>query len=227
MNAVTPTYSILVKELSATQKPRFCVVLFFHTTTTEDVMETKTAFLNGKLVSLRPVNENDADTLVRWINDPEVTHFISSGVFPNSHAQEVSWIRGLDDKKDNLVLVIETAKGIPIGTVGLHRINWVDRTGTTGALIGEKEYWGKGYGTEAKILLLHHAFTRMNLRTISSSVIAFNERSYRALRKQGYVEVGRMPKWHYRDGKYHDQIMLILTKQAFMRKWNIFKTSLV
>ncbi len=74
--------------------------------------------------------------------------------------------------------------------MGIHRINWKDRTATTGAVIGEKAYWDKGYGSEAKMLVLDYAFNMLNLRKICSQVLAFNKRSHPRPDPDGGVQRG-------------------------------------
>ena len=107
--------------------------------------------------------------------------------------------------------------------MGLSDIAWKDGTGHTGALIGEKDCWGKGYGTEAKMLLLHWAFTELNLRKITSSVIAFNKRSQRYLKKTGYVVEGVQKKQNFVHNRYCDCLLMAVFKRDFMPLWRTFK----
>jgi RimJ/RimL family protein N-acetyltransferase len=90
-------------------------------------------------------------------------------------------------------------------------------------MIGEKEYWGKGYGTEAKMLLLHYAFDTLNLRKICSSVISFNERSHKYSLKCGYKEEGRRKAQLFRDGKYWDEIQLAVFRKDWLLLWKKFQ----
>ena len=117
----------------------------------------KTVFLVGRMVNLRPFTESDIPTLTRWINYPEVREFVTA-ILPQTEKQEEEWFNklGADDK--NIVLGIETKDNTLIGSMGIHKINWQDRVCITGAIIGEKEYWGKGYGTDAKMILLDYIF---------------------------------------------------------------------
>ncbi|HEY4474765.1 MAG TPA: GNAT family N-acetyltransferase, partial [Candidatus Paceibacterota bacterium] len=106
----------------------------------------KPVFLIGRRVNLRPFLRTDIPTLTRWINDPEVREFVAS-TLPQTEKQEEEWFNKLGASDKDIVLGIETKEGVLIGSMGIHKINWRDRICTTGALIGEKEYWGKGYGT--------------------------------------------------------------------------------
>lgn len=182
-------------------------------------MNNRVEFLRGTSTILRPYNETtDLEPFTRWMNDPDMRDFLASTVFPITGAWEREQMNklALDRSGNSVFLVIEKKdEEGPIGTMGLHRINWIDRTTSTGSFIGDEENRSKGYGTDAKMQLLNYAFTTLGLRVIRSGVIANNERSARALLKQGYTEVGRIPEWFFRNGAYHDERIFVLTPEAF------------
>ncbi|MFA6135865.1 MAG: GNAT family protein [Candidatus Paceibacterota bacterium] len=176
--------------------------------------------LVGKKVILRPPNvETDVELFYRWINDPEVRCFLAV-VLPVTIMEERKWVEGIGKNDENIIFVIETKEdGIPIGTMGLHRINWVFRTATTGALIGEKEYWGKGFGTDAKMTLLDYAFNTLNLRKICSSAFSYNGRSIGHNLKCGYQLEGVRKRQFFRKGRYWDQVLLAVFKRDWLPLW--------
>lgn len=180
--------------------------------------EKPLCFRQGKRVVLRPLLKADLSYLIRWINDPRVTKFLRA-YWPAMEAKEESWIDDLAKSKTDLVLVITIEDGTPIGVIGLHQISWHDRTAVTGSFIGEPEYWSKGYGSEAKMLLLHYAFHTLNLRKICSSVIAFNKRSYGCLVKCGYRREGRQRAQHFCLGRYWDEIFLAVYQKTWKPLW--------
>ena len=180
-------------------------------------------FLKGKRIILRPINkETDLEKCVIWTNDPEVTNFLSL-VYPVDKIAEGEWFDKLSKDKNNVILAIETLDGKFIGTMGLHGINWINRTATTGALIGEKKYWGKGYGTEAKMLVLNYAFNQLNLRRIKSEVIAYNKRSLNYSLHCGYEIEGRKKQEIYKNGRYWDLIQLGLFKNKWLKVWKKYQ----
>lgn len=184
---------------------------------------SRTVFLRGRNVNLRPIEKEDVPLITRWVNDPDVRHLVNHWL-PSNKEEEAKWVDNLEKKKDtDIVLLIELADGRPIGLMGLHRINWRDRVATTGALIGEKDCWGRKLGSEAKMLLLHHAFRTMNLRKICSSVIAFNERSRRYSLRCGYKEEGVQKEHIFRDGKYWDMILLAVFQEDFDPIWERYQ----
>jgi len=183
----------------------------------------KIIFLKGRKVILRPLNkETDLEHITRWINDQEVTQYLFA-YLPATKQSEAEWLGSLDKDKDQIVLAIETLNGKFIGSMGLHRINWKDRIATTGAMIGEKTYWGKGYGTDAKMLLLEYAFNTLNLRKICSTVIAFNQRSLRYSLHCGYKIEGKLRKQIFKNGRYWDEFVLGLFKKDWLPIWKRYK----
>ena len=132
--------------------------------------------------------------------------------------QEEKWLENLAENKNDIVLGIEV-KGQLIGTMGIHKINWKDRVAITGALMGDKKYWGKGYGTDAKMALLEYAFNTLNLRKLMSSVIAYNKRSLQYSLHCGYKIEGTKRKQFFRKGEYWDEIVLGLFKEEWLPYW--------
>lgn len=184
--------------------------------------ELKSVFLAGRIINLRPFSKDDIPTLTRWINDPEVREFVTV-VFPNTAKQEEEWYNKLGSDDKNVTLAIETKDGNLIGSMGIHRINWIDRVGTTGAIIGEKEYWGKGYGTDAKMYLLDYAFNTLNLHKVCSAVIEFNERSLKYNLHCGYRIEGERREHVFKRGNYWKLIELGLFKEEWQPIWERYQ----
>lgn len=180
----------------------------------------------GQQVILRPVHpDTDLPSFYRWLNDTEVNRFIQA-IHPVAWYEEKEYLEKLHTRKDDVVFAIEAIKPKKfIGVVGLHNINWKDGLATTGALIGEKDCWGKGFGAEAKMFLLYHAFYNLNLRRINSAVIAFNERSKNCLLKTGYRQEGVRKAMHFREGRYWDLLEFGLFRRWFDPLWKRYQKS--
>ena len=186
-------------------------------------IKNRVVFLRGRKVILRPLDkETDLEACQRWINDPEVRQYLKR-FLPTSKQTESEWLDSLGKKTDDIVLAIETLDGKFIGTMGLHKIDWKDRTAITGALIGDKTYWGKGYGTDAKMVLLDYAFNQLGLRKICSSVLAFNKRSLRYNLHCGYKVEGIQKKQIFRDGKYRDKLLLAVFQEDWLPIWDKYR----
>ena len=179
-------------------------------------------FLKSNRVVLRPVLREDIPLLIKWINDPGVRMYLGRNL-PVMEADEQEWFDTLHKRKATDLVFTIIADGTPIGVMGLHRIDLINGTATTGALIGEKEYWGKGYGTEAKMLLLSYAFHWLGLYKIRSTVIAYNGRSRRYSEKCGYREDGGPGKEEFfRFGRRWDEICLAVFRKDWEPLWQKF-----
>jgi RimJ/RimL family protein N-acetyltransferase len=171
--------------------------------------ENKVVFLQGERLYLRPIEEEDLDRCRRWINDPRVRKFLKQS-FPLDRIAERAWHerRSRARPPSEIILAIVLNDGDRhIGNNGIHPIDWLNRRGTSGTMIGEPELWGKGYGYEAKELLLEYAFNTLNLHRIDSGALSTNPRSIACLKKSGYVEEGRARQWIYRDGQWVDHVL--------------------
>lgn len=94
-----------------------------------------------------------------------------------------------------------------IGFIGL----WADLVhseGWVGIGIGEREFWGKGYGTDAMRLVLRYAFTEVNLRRVSLALHSYNERALRSYEKAGFRLEGRTRSDQRRDGRRTDTLWM-------------------
>jgi len=181
----------------------------------------RVVFLEGKKVILRPLDkEKDLGVVIKWVNDPDLRQFVSF-FLPSTKKQEEEWF----DKKreDEIVLAIETKEGEFIGTIGLHKIDNRHRTATTGTLIGEKSFWGKGYGTDAKMILLNYAFNTLNLRKIKSQAYVTNQRSVNYSKKCGYKVEGTLKKDLFINGDYVDVVCLAVFRKSFKRVWRNYQ----
>lgn len=180
--------------------------------------EEKVIFLSGKKINLRPISKNDVGKLLRWINDQEVTQYLSV-YLPMHEIEEINWIENLSKRKSNdIVLGIETVDAVLIGSVGLHGVDWKDRIGTLGISIGEKEYWGKGFGAEAISLIIDYAFKTLNLRKICLSVFAHNKRAIKCYKGYGFKVEGCRKRQIFKSGRYVDEILMAVFRDERIKK---------
>jgi RimJ/RimL family protein N-acetyltransferase len=167
--------------------------------------------MEGKLVRLRGYEKSDLNDLMRWWHDEEVTKFISAAVFPASSIEEERFIENIASGKDvaNGEFAIETlSEQRYIGTIGLHNIDWLSRHAQLAIVIGDKEYWGRGYGTDAVRLLLRLAFDRMGLHRVELFVFTFNERAIACYEKCGFRREGILREHVFKLGAFTDVLIM-------------------
>ncbi len=175
--------------------------------------------LKGKSVLLRPVKRSDISYFLKWFNDPEVIQYLTL-YLPMTEMAEEKYIEelGTTRAKSDVSFVIEVIEGDsikPIGNCGLHEINSKDHNANFGIVIGEKDYWSKGYGIEATRLLINYGFQQLNLHRISSTAVAFNERSIKFHKKVGFREEGRLRQDIFKNGQYHDLLQFGILREEW------------
>lgn len=163
----------------------------------------------GEKVALGPQRRDLLPLYQRWINDFEVTRTLHVGAYPITAEAEEAWYeRVTKSERDAVFVVYERATMRPIGNTGLHRIDRGNRTAEFGIVIGEKDCWGKGYGTEATALVLDYGFNWLGLHSIILSVYSANERAIRAYTRAGFRPIGRWREAVRRGGRAYDLILM-------------------
>ncbi len=166
--------------------------------------------IEGNLVNLRAIEMSDRDRFVQWFNDREVTRYLSRR-YGLSHLAEEEWIRRVTSAPisyGGVTYAIETKDGRHIGSGGLERAVPEDRAAVLGIMIGDKEFWSRGYGTDTMLTLVRFGFETMNLNRLGLTVDARNERARACYRKCGFVEEARMRQARYAEGAYHDVLWM-------------------
>jgi RimJ/RimL family protein N-acetyltransferase len=103
-----------------------------------------------------------------------------------------------------------------IGTVGLWVNSWTHSDAWLGISIGERDYWGKGYGTDAMRLTVQYGFMELNLRRISLGLHAYNERALKSYEKVGFKLEGRMRGEGLRDGIRFDSLWMGILREEWL-----------
>lgn len=122
-------------------------------------------------------------------------------------------------KNDELFFLIRTLEeDLTIGLIGLNGIQWVHGDAWVGIGLGEREYWGEGYGTDAMRILLRYAFEELNLHRLSLSVFEYNSRAIRSYEKVGFVIEGRARQFLNRDGRRYDMIFMGILRDEWKER---------
>ena len=147
-------------------------------------------YLAGKKVNLRSLREEDLSRRIEWLSDEETSRFFT-GTPPLKRyvvSDAERWRTSLEADITATVWAIETKYHLHIGDIDIHSVDPYYKSGKITILVGDKDYWGQGYGTDAMMTLLNHAFTDMRLLNIDLRVFAFNIRGIRCYKKCGFME---------------------------------------
>ncbi len=170
-------------------------------------------------MALRALERSDLnERYLGWLNDPEVTRYTETGTFPSSADDLDNYYRSVTGSKNDVILaVVEKKSGVHIGNVKLGPIHWLHRTATFGILIGEKNCWGKGIGSEATRLMVDYGFHRLNLHRIDLGVFAEHDAAVRCYEKIGFKVEGRFREDLFHEGAYKDRLWMGLLRSEYKR----------
>jgi len=175
--------------------------------------------IRGERVTLRPIDpDEDLERCFTWVNDSEVTQFLSFEGPITRHAEREMLGRERDPEQD-IMLAILAEDGTHIGNCGLHGINLRSRKAELGIMIGDKRCWGNGYGTDVVTTLCTLGFVRMNLQRIQLGVFSHNPRAQRCYEKCGFQVEGRFRRSIYKQGEYRDEIRMAILREEFIERF--------
>ncbi len=150
--------------------------------------------LRGERVVLRPLTEDDWGLLLRWNSDPEVLYFTEGDDVSSYTLDQIQSIYRHVSQTAFCFVVVVT--GVSVGDCWLQQMN-LERVlqkypkancKRIDLVIGEKQFWGQGLGTEVIQLLSAFAFDNQDADLIFGCDVAdYNTASLKAFQKAGYT----------------------------------------
>jgi RimJ/RimL family protein N-acetyltransferase len=166
-------------------------------------------FLTTENLDLVLLTTEDAETITGWMNNHEVTQYLSRGDQPMTIESEVEYLEKVYQNPNHFQLgVWHRTDKMLIGTAGWHNINPRDLSAGFGIMIGEPDYWSQGYGTEVLQTMLLWAFDIRGLRNVKLSVLGNNPRAQKVYERCGFQVIGTYPKVIFKNGQWHDEIVM-------------------
>lgn len=170
-------------------------------------------------VKLRAFEKEDIAKRHKVADNPATLRLLtSSTVMPRSLEEETAIIERCLSPKDKdsfYTFAIENSRGELIGSCGYKDVSPKNRRCKISIAIYGEQNCGKGYGTAAMRKLLDFLFLEKNMHKVWLTVFAFNPRAVACYRKLGFREEGRLREHVYRDGKYHDAILMGIFKREY------------
>ncbi len=166
--------------------------------------------LVGKHIYLSPMNVEDAETYVKWLNDFEVTDGVGSSCRVTSLESEKEWLK--HNTSQYQFAIVTQKEDMLIGNCGIQGVDQLTQCAEVGLFIGDEENRNKGYGGEVLDLLLEYCFDYLNLNNVMLKVFSFNERAINCYKKVGFKEMGRRRQAYYLKGKFYDEVYMDILK---------------
>lgn len=176
------------------------------------------------LVALYP--EKDAEIAAKWSQDSEfLRYFDTAPARPSLSRNAREWMEQAGSKDNEFPFLVRTlADDRAIGYVGLEDVSWSNGDAFVGIGLGDRNDWGKGFGTDAMRVILRYAFSELNLWRVSLNVFEYNPRAIRSYEKIGFTVEGHCRKFLNRDGRRWDLIYMGILKEEWEKRQNESQT---
>lgn len=164
--------------------------------------------IRGELVNLRAVERSDATTIWHWFNDPDLMRYwgISDATLSQNTLQTriEDWLNEEIRIGHPTCLIVDDLEARAVGLVILSDYRLTDRSAALSLLIGEREQWGQGFGSDALKTITEACFSSWNLHRVWLHVEAFNDRARNLYLRSGFTHEGTLRAATFQDGAYHD-----------------------
>lgn len=181
-------------------------------------------------VYLRALEPDDYKVSIAWRKDDEIWSMLGGTKYFVSEAYEKKWVEDTIFNSHDIKLAICLKENdLYIGNVYATDINMINRTCTTHVLIGNKQYWGNGYASEAYKLLIDYLFNERGMNRLQALVLEDNIGSMKMHEKCGYRQDGVLRQSVFKNGSYKNQVVMSLLFEDYKKRFsqNIFHHSLI
>ncbi len=152
----------------------------------------------GNKVRLREKKLSDVRNDYRWQSDPELARLDAAPTLEISFGIYLLDYSSIIHRKDNRYpLAIETLEGKHIGNCTCYDIDGKKGEAQVGIMIGDKDYWDKGYGTDTVNTLVDHVFKNSSLNRLYLKTLDWNQRAHQCFIKCGFTDCGQLKQSGY------------------------------
>ncbi len=180
-------------------------------------------FLKGELVRLSAMDADETSkAFSRWSRDSEFRRYLDSSVASPASQKDMQKLlqKELEEQSMNQhwfsIRALEDDQ--LLGDIDLYVYNWPGRDTFVGLGIGERDFWGKGYGTDVMKVILRYAFTEINMKRVTLSVFEYNPRAIRSYEKAGFRHEGRSRQLLNKEGRRWDMLTMGILREEWMEQ---------
>jgi RimJ/RimL family protein N-acetyltransferase len=167
-------------------------------------------------VYLRAFEIEDHIKIHQWRNDKYIARNFGGVPLFTSTVNEKKWVEDkIFDKNSVSCAICLKENDELIGCIFLNDIDFHTRSGHVPVFIGEKSLWGKGYATDARVLMLKYAFYDRGLQRVWARVLEDNIAALKMHEKVGYQKEGFLRNSNFKDGRFFNEYYLSVLKEDF------------
>lgn len=170
----------------------------------------KNIVLEGNKVVLKYITEDDiSKEYLNWLNDEHVVKGLDTVPQPYTMSMLRAYVENiLNNENIHMFMVLDKESKENIGTAKIHNISLKNGTCNLGLMLGNKKFWGKGYGQDAYNTVIDYVFRNLKIRKIWELANEDNIASLSMCKRAGFQIEGHLKKQVLSEGKYIDKIVL-------------------
>lgn len=172
--------------------------------------------LVGKKCFLSPISSESVERYTQWFNDIEMSKNLITVSQMITLEGEKAFIEDTIKHSRYVFDILTIGEEVHIGNVGFLHVDHINGTAELGVAIGDKNYWSKGFGTEALQLLCDYGFNILNLKNIMLRYYEYNTRGGRCYEKVGFKYIGKRRKAKTIAGRTYDIVYMDLCADEFV-----------
>lgn len=172
------------------------------------------------LIKLRGFNQSDIPNKVRWINNPEINHFLHYDL-PLCEDRTLNWYNSILNKSTRSDFVYEVEhKGqyIPIGLIGLLDISMKNKKAEFYIVNGNTEFHGKGIAYKASVEYLKDSFLKYDLNKVYLYTEVENLAAQKLFEKIGFTKEGCLQQDLFQNEKFIDRFVYGLLRKELINE---------
>ncbi len=171
------------------------------------------SMITGTKVILRAKSLSDVRNDYAWQTDPELafldatmTMDVSFAEYLLDYAQQIRQTNHASRR-----FAVTTLEGKLIGNCSYYHIDEASGEAEVGIMIGDRDYWDMGYGTDAVNALLNHIFHQTALQRVHLKTLDWNLRAQRCFQKSGFSTYG------YRQQDGNNFVLMEMTRPQWQK----------
>lgn len=157
------------------------------------------------------------ELLYAWMNDPAEQAMFLTHSTSNSLREFEGWLQDRLKYFYHEFFVIQTVDGQPIGIIYSYDQKLLDGHCKVGVYVVPQ--WRNGPGALAAVQMLDYLFCYYPLRRIYCEIYSYNRQSLSSTLQCGFEETGRLKEYRYHAGQYHDLVILTISREQFLDRW--------
>jgi len=153
----------------------------------------------GNKVTLRKKKLTGVLNDYTWESDPELAELDAAPIVTITFCQylEDYFTELRTPPPTSRRFTVDTLDGRHIGNCSYYNINETRGDVELGIMIGDRNYWNHGYGTDAVNTLTNHIFSQTNLNRIHLKTLESNIRAQKCFQKCGFTPYGHLTRDGY------------------------------